>query len=96
MPTRNIVLTDHQEKLINILVRTGRYQNANEVLRDGLRLLQQHLAEDAEKSETSRHTHKAGMTDLEHRQFTQMQADQLQQYLAELGLEAATTTQEKH
>lgn len=34
------------------------------------------------------------MTDLEHRQFTQMQADQLQQYLAELGLEAATTTQE--
>lgn len=50
MPTRNIVLTDHQEKLINILVRTGRYQNANEVLRDGLRLLQQHLAEDAEKA----------------------------------------------
>jgi antitoxin ParD1/3/4 len=33
MPTRNVVLTKHQEKLIEILVDSGRYQNASEVLR---------------------------------------------------------------
>ena len=40
MPTRNVVLTKHQEKLIETLVGSGRYQNASEVLRDGLRLLE--------------------------------------------------------
>lgn len=40
MPTRNVVLTEQQAELIEELVRSGRYQNASEVLRDGLRLLQ--------------------------------------------------------
>lgn len=40
MATRNVVLTDHQEKLVNDLVSSGRYQNASEVLRAGLRLLE--------------------------------------------------------
>lgn len=37
MPTRNVVLTDHQSALIDRLVASGRYQNASEVLRAGLR-----------------------------------------------------------
>ena len=40
MPTRNVVLTDRQEKLVGELVESGRYQNASEVLREGLRLLE--------------------------------------------------------
>ena len=36
MPTRNIVLTDQQAAMIERLVQSGRYQNASEVLRDGL------------------------------------------------------------
>ena len=40
MPTRNVVLTDQQEVFLGRLVATGRYQNASEVLRDGLRLLE--------------------------------------------------------
>jgi len=47
MPTRNGVLTDHQEELIDKLVGSGRYQNASEVLRGGLRLVEQREAEDA-------------------------------------------------
>ncbi len=38
MPTRNVVLTEQQEIFVGQLVETGRYQNASEVLRDGLRL----------------------------------------------------------
>lgn len=40
MPTRNVVLTEQQEIFVGQLVETGRYQNASEVLRDGLRLLE--------------------------------------------------------
>jgi antitoxin ParD1/3/4 len=40
MPTRNVVLTDQQEVFVGELVESGRYQNASEVLRDGLRLLE--------------------------------------------------------
>lgn len=43
MPTRNVVLTDQQETFVGELVEAGRYQNASEVLRDGLRLLQDKL-----------------------------------------------------
>jgi antitoxin ParD1/3/4 len=42
MPTRNVVLTEHQEEMIESLVRSGRYQNASEVLRQGLRLVPLH------------------------------------------------------
>ena len=47
MPTKNVVLTERQEALIESLVRSGRYQNAGEVLDDGLRLVEQREAEEA-------------------------------------------------
>ncbi|MGB0695515.1 MAG: type II toxin-antitoxin system ParD family antitoxin [Rhodospirillaceae bacterium] len=45
MPTRNVVLTDQQESLISHLVEGGRYQNASEILREGLRLVEEREAE---------------------------------------------------
>lgn len=49
MPTRNVVLTDQQSQLVDEFIREGRYQNASEVLRDGLRLLaDQRARQDAE------------------------------------------------
>jgi antitoxin ParD1/3/4 len=51
MPTRNVVLTEQQAELIENLVHSGRYQNASEVLRDGLRLLQSRELEESAKLE---------------------------------------------
>ena len=45
MATRNVVLTDSQTELVDRLVATGRYQNASEALRAGLRLLEREEVE---------------------------------------------------
>ena len=50
MATKNVVLTDHQETVVAGLVASGRYQNASEAMRAGLRLLER---EEAEVSELS-------------------------------------------
>jgi putative addiction module CopG family antidote len=44
MPTGNVVLTEPHEEVIDRLVTSGRYQNASEVLREGLRLVEQREA----------------------------------------------------
>ena len=54
MATRNVVLTETQSALIDRLVASGRYQNASEVMREGLRLLEQRVAEDTAKIEALR------------------------------------------
>jgi antitoxin ParD1/3/4 len=41
MPTRKVVMSHHQHELVEGLVRSGRYQNASEVLREGLRLIEE-------------------------------------------------------
>lgn len=45
MVTRNVVLTETQDQLVQSLVASGRYQNASEAMRAGLRLLEQEEAE---------------------------------------------------
>lgn len=44
MATRNVVLTKTQSELVDQLVSSGRYQNASEALRAGLRLLEREEA----------------------------------------------------
>ena len=69
MPTRNVVLTDHQASLVEQLVACGRYQNASEVLREGLRLVEQREAEDACRLEALRAAAQVGVADIEGRRF---------------------------
>lgn len=45
MPTRNVVLTDHLAGVVDGLVAKGRYQNASEAIREGVRLLEREEAE---------------------------------------------------
>jgi antitoxin ParD1/3/4 len=63
MPTRNVVLTDQQAAMIEQLVHSGRYQNASEVLRDGLRLVQQREAEDEARLTALREAARVGLED---------------------------------
>jgi antitoxin ParD1/3/4 len=69
MPTRNVVLTEHQETLIEALVQSGRYQNASEVLRDGLRLVENREVEEATKIENLRAAAQQGVSALDRGEF---------------------------
>jgi antitoxin ParD1/3/4 len=86
MPTRNVVLTEHQEKLIETLVGSGRYQNASEVLREGLRLIEQREAEDSAKLKVLRKAAAAGFEALDRGEFKEFDSiDDLQSYLTDLS-----------
>jgi antitoxin ParD1/3/4 len=40
MPTRNVNLTDELDKFVATKIESGRYENASEVVRAGLRMLE--------------------------------------------------------
>ena len=69
MPTRNVVLTDHQAHLVEKLVSTGRYQNASEVLREGLRLIEDREAQDSARLHALREAARIGMADIDTGRF---------------------------
>jgi antitoxin ParD1/3/4 len=86
MPTRNVVLTKRQEELIEILIESGRYQNASEVLRDGLRLVEQREAEDATKLKALREAARVGVAALDRGEFKEFESiEDLQAYLNDLS-----------
>ena len=95
MPTRNVVLTKRQEKLIETLVESGRYQNASEVLRDGLRLVEQREAEESAKLTVLREAACVGFAALDRGAFKEFEnIEDLQSYLNGLSENVITRTAE--
>ncbi|MCX7379716.1 MAG: type II toxin-antitoxin system ParD family antitoxin [Alphaproteobacteria bacterium] len=75
MPTRNVVITDHQAELIDRLVASGRYQNASEVLRAGLRMLERDDEDHEAKLAALRAAVQVGMDDVEAVAIVEMSSD---------------------
>jgi antitoxin ParD1/3/4 len=71
MPTRNVVLTDSQAQFVEQMVQAGRYQNASEVMREGLRLVQTREAELAAKLAALREAVAVGIADIEVGRYTE-------------------------
>jgi antitoxin ParD1/3/4 len=88
MPTRNVVLTDHQHEVIDTLVRSGRYQNASEVMREGLRLIEQRESEDAIKLEALHRAAQVGWDHLEAGRYRDIGDDGLEDFVGQLGARA--------
>jgi antitoxin ParD1/3/4 len=65
MPTRNVVLTEYQAELVERLVSSGRYQNASEVLREGLRLVEDQEAEGKARIKALRDAARVGIADID-------------------------------
>jgi antitoxin ParD1/3/4 len=89
MPTRNVVLTDRHEQIIDDLVGSGRYQNASEVLRDGLRLVEEREQQSALKLDLLREAAKLGIADIENGRYrTFTTPDTLSDHLSALTEQA--------
>src|ERR1700751_5489310 len=95
MPTRNVVLTKRQQELIETLVESGRYQNASEVLRDGLRLVEQREAEDAGKLKALRAAARIGVGAVGRGKFKEFSTfEELRAYLNEFSEKVISRTAE--
>jgi len=90
MPTRNVNLTSHFDRFIEAGVKSGRFSNASEVVREGLRLLEQRQAEDKARIEWLSQAAKEGFGALEEDQYTAIHSDEeLDDFLAGIQREAS-------
>ena len=87
MPTRNINLTDHFDRFVEAGIASGRYQNASEVVRAALRLLEQQEQEDALKLERLREAIREGMEADERGDVTILRADEIDDFVKQIGNE---------
>ena len=89
MPTRNVVLSEHQHELVETLVRSGRYQNASEVLREGLRLIEERDRIEEAKLKALKQAARRGWTDVSAGRYADVANDQLEDFVGQLGRRAA-------
>ncbi len=82
------MLTVWHEKVIDALVSSGRYQNASEVLREGLRLLEQREEENAVKLAALRAAAQAGFAAIDEGRFGDIPEDNIADYISALGKRA--------
>lgn len=82
MPTRNISLTPEQDAFVEKVVESGEYQNASEMVRDALRVLQQRRREDTLKLEALRAQLEIGVAALDRGDFVELEDAELERHLA--------------
>jgi antitoxin ParD1/3/4 len=74
MPTRNVNLTTYLDRFIETGVTSGRFSNASEVVREGLRLLEQREKEDKAKIDWLRSAVKEGNDDIERGEYVSLKS----------------------
>ena len=89
MPTRNVNLTEHFDRFIEAGITSGRFSNASEVVREGLRLLEQREREDKARLEWLRAA-KVGFDDIERGDYVTLRsAAEIDDFIDQLGEEAS-------
>jgi len=90
MPT-SIALTPHFQALTQQLVASGRYNNVSEVIRDGLRLLESRVQEDAAKLVALRDAANQGFAAIERGEYLALESSQdIENFVQQAGLKAKT------
>ena len=85
MPTGNVVLTTHHESVIEALVSSGRFQNAREVLCEGLGLVEAREARDAARLRALQDVAAVGFTDLDEDRYRAIPDDKIDKVITMLG-----------
>ncbi|MDP3293767.1 MAG: type II toxin-antitoxin system ParD family antitoxin [Nevskia sp.] len=89
MPT-SVALTDHLESFIQSQIANGRYNNASEVVRDGLRLLERQQQVEAAKLDAMRKAAQAGFADIAAGRSVELNPEDIDTWVANLGKPAKT------
>jgi antitoxin ParD1/3/4 len=89
MPTRNLVLSERQHGFVETLVRSGRYQNASEVLREGLRMVEERERVEAARLEALQQAARQGWEDMAAGRCIDIEADRFRDFIGQLGAQAA-------
>jgi antitoxin ParD1/3/4 len=85
MPTRNVNLTEHFDRFIEAGVASGRFSNASEMVREGLRLLEQREQEDQARLEWLRAAVQEGIDDLERGDYTTLRSrEQIDEFMSQI------------
>lgn len=95
MPTRNVSLTRHFDEFVERSVNSGRYLNASEVVREGLRLLEQKTREDKLKLERLREAIDAGFSAIDQGEFRSIRGSEIGRTVAAIGRRAACRARRK-
>lgn len=89
MPTRNINLTEHYDRFVVEQLNTGHYRNISEVMRAGLRLLEQQTREHQKKLEVLRALAAEGFRQLDQGEGIQLHGRrELEDFVHGVGLRA--------
>lgn len=95
MPTRNVNLTDHFERLIEDAVAAGEFQNASEVVRAGLRLLERQRRDDAAKLEALRAAVQVAIDQSERGECIELKPHEISDFIRQLSEEASREVQRR-
>jgi antitoxin ParD1/3/4 len=90
MPTRNVSLTEHFDHFIETGITSGRFSNASEVVREGLRLLEQREREDKAKIAWLRAAAREGFDQLDRGEGIQFESmDDVDAFMDQIGREVS-------
>jgi antitoxin ParD1/3/4 len=90
MPTRNVNLTEHFDDFIETGITSGRFSNASEVVREGLRLLEQREREDKARIAWLRAAAREGIDQLDRGQGIQFESmDDFDAFMDQIGGEVS-------
>lgn len=76
MPTRNVNLTKRLDEFVESNIASGHFSNASEVVREGLRMLEQRQKEEAAKLAWLRGAVQEGIDDIEKGNYTVLETDE--------------------
>ncbi|MCM0021143.1 MAG: type II toxin-antitoxin system ParD family antitoxin [Tagaea sp.] len=85
MPTRNVNLTDEQDAFVEKMVKSGKYQNASEAMRDAVRALQHRWKEDELRLAALRKALKEGADSIARGEYEDVDDADLDAYIDKLG-----------
>ena len=90
MPTRNINLTDHLDRFIEAEVGSGRYGNASEMVREGLRLIERRKQEERAKLKWLRGAVREGLDQIDRGEGVEFgSSGDLDRHIDQIGKEAS-------